>query len=177
MKVRHLGQALVVAAPLSVMLTMAACGSGGDEDGSTASPASSPAATSQNAPSASDEAAVRRLLDQINEAWERGDATAYASFHTPDADLIDFRGIHAVGRQAIIDLLQPAFDGVLKNTRVEARIVDLRFLSADVAIFHTEGKIAPVGDDSVQTFVATKTDGRWQIAAFQNTRKQSFEGS
>jgi hypothetical protein len=41
-----------------------------------------------------------------------------------------------------------------------------------VAIFHTEGKIVPAGEDSVQTFVATKAAGGWQIAAFQNTRKQ-----
>ena len=126
-----------------------------------------------SSPAASDEAVVRRLLDQINDAWARGDATAYASFHTPDADLIDFRGIHVVGRKGIIDLLQPAFDGVLKNTRVEARIVDFRFLSPVVAIFHTEGKIVPTGDNSVQTFVATKGTDGWLIAAFQNTRLQA----
>lgn len=121
------------------------------------------------------EAAVRRLLPQINEAWARGDATAYASYHTPDADLIDFRGFHAVGRQAIIDLLQPLFDGPLNGTRVEARIVDLRFLSRDVAIFHSEGRMVPVGGDSVQTFVATKHHKRWLIASFQNTRIQTGE--
>ncbi|MEE6311602.1 SgcJ/EcaC family oxidoreductase [Plantactinospora veratri] len=116
---------------------------------------------------------MRGLLDKINEAWARGDATAYASYHTADADLIDFRGIHAAGRQAIVDLLQPAFDGVLRNSKVEARIVDLRFLSADVAIFHTRGKIVPMGEDSIQTFVASKGPGGWLIAAFQNTRVQT----
>jgi uncharacterized protein (TIGR02246 family) len=159
---------LRVAVPVAALLAITACGSGANEDG----PAAVPEATGRNTPAAADEAAVRTLLDQANRAWERGDATAYAALHTPDADLIDFRGIHAVGRQEIVDLLQPAFDGVLKNTRVEAQIVDLRFLAPDVAIFHTEGKIAPVGDDSVQTFVATKDANGWQIAAFQNTRKQ-----
>ena len=56
---------------------------------------------------------------------------------------------------------------------VQARIVDLRFLSSDVAIFHTEGKIVPTGADSVQTFVATKGPDGWLIAAFQNTRIQA----
>jgi uncharacterized protein (TIGR02246 family) len=123
--------------------------------------------------SAGDEVAVRGLLDRVNDAWARGDATAYASYHTPDADLVDFRGVHARGRQEIVDLLQPAFDTVLKDTRVEARIVGLRFLAPDVAIFHTEGQIVPTGAASVQTFVATRTDGEWAIAAFQNTRIQS----
>lgn len=130
-------------------------------------------------PTATDEAAVRQLLDQVNQAWEQGDVTAYAALHTPDADLIDFRGTHLVGRQAIVDFFQPLFDGVLKDTRVEARITDFRFLSPEVAIFHTEGQIVPTGDRSVQTFVATKgsdtTKGSkgWLIAAFQNTRIQS----
>jgi uncharacterized protein (TIGR02246 family) len=163
----------LLAVPLAAALTIAACDAGDNED----RPAAPAAATSQSTPTAADEAAVRRLLDQINQAWERGDAVAYASHHTPDADLVDFRGVHAAGRQAIIDLLQPAFDGVLRDTRVEAQIVDLRFLSSDVAIFHTEGKIAPVGEDSVQTFVATKGAGGWQIAAFQNTRKQDPGGA
>jgi uncharacterized protein (TIGR02246 family) len=173
MNATRLRRNLLVTVPLTAALAVAACGTGASEDASTAPPA----AASQSTPTAADEAAVRRLLDQINQAWERGDAAAYASYHTPDADLVDFRGVHAAGRQEIIDLLQPAFDGVLKDTRVEARIVDLRFLAADVAIFHTEGKIAPVGDDSVQTFVATKQAGEWRIAAFQNTRKQSPGGS
>jgi uncharacterized protein (TIGR02246 family) len=172
MNATRLNRGLLVTVPLVAVLTAVACGTSANED----EPAAPPAAASQSTPTAADEAAVRHLLDQINQAWERGDATAYASYHTPDADLVDFRGVHAAGRQEIIDLLQPAFDGLLKNTRVEARIVDLRFLTDDVAIFHTEGKVAPVGDDSVQTFVVTKEADGWQIAAFQNTRKQNPGG-
>jgi uncharacterized protein (TIGR02246 family) len=77
------------------------------------------------------------------------------------------------GRQGIVALLQPLFDGVLQDTRVEAQIVDFRFLSPDVAIFHTEGRVVPTGDDSVQTFVATRGGDGWLIAAFQNTRIQT----
>jgi uncharacterized protein (TIGR02246 family) len=166
MNTRRSALGLPIIAPLLVAVILAACGS--DTDGPQ--PSSTPVTADQ--PTAADEAAVRGLLDKINEAWARGDAAAYASFHTPDADLIDFLGVHAVGRQAIIDLLQPAFDGVLRNSTVEAQIVDLRFLSATVAIFHTKGKIAPMGEDSIQTFLATKDPDGWLIAAFQNTRIQ-----
>jgi len=158
-------QVALLALPLTAVLALTACGA---DDG--------PPAPADQSPTAADETAVRRLLDQINAAWADGDATAYASYHTPDADLVDFRGIHAAGRPAIVELLQPAFDGILANTRVEARIVDLRFLADDVAIFHTEGRIAPVGEDSVQTFVVTKGADGWRIAAFQNTRKQPADG-
>lgn len=151
----------------SVLALAALTGCGAEQNTSAPPPASA------SAPSEADETAVRGLLDKINEAWARGDATAYASFHTADADLIDFRGTHATGRQAIIDLLQPAFDGVLKNSEVEARIIDLRFLSLDVAVFHTRGRIVPMGEESVQTFVAAKGSDGWLIAAFQNTRVQA----
>jgi uncharacterized protein (TIGR02246 family) len=162
---------LLIAAPVMAVAALAACAS--DTKGERGTPAPTPASASAGTAADVDETAVRGLLEKINEAWARGDAAAYASYHTTDADLIDFRGIHAVGRQAIVDLLQPAFDGVLKNSRVQARIVDLRFLSAEVAIFHTEGKIVPMGEDSIQTFVATKGADGWLIAAFQNTRVQT----
>ena len=163
---RSLGRAVVIVA--LVIVALGACESDSPDD--RPSTTSSDTSTTSEAPDPSDEE-VRGLLDQINDAWARGDARGYAAVHTPEADLIDFRGIHAVGRQEIIDLLQPAFDGILKDTHVEARIVDLRFLTPTVAIFHTEGRIVPTGDDSVQTFVATKASGSWLIAAFQNTRK------
>ncbi|SPT60927.1 Uncharacterised protein [Actinomadura madurae] len=155
----------------SLVLVLVGCGSGSGDETSPAASASSPSPGGTG--TAADEAEVRGLLDKINHAWARGDAAAYASFHTPDADLIDFRGTHARGRQAIIGLLQPAFDGVLENTRVQARIIGFRFLSPQVAIFHTEGKIVPTGADSIQTFVATKGDRGWLIAAFQNTRSET----
>lgn len=160
---RFAGLSVLVAVLLAVVT---ACGPGSPPDlGGAATDPSPTAATG-----AEDEAAVRGLLDKINEAWARGDATSYASYHAPDADLIDFRGIHAAGRDEIIALMQPAFDTVLKNTRVEARIVALRFLGPDVALFHTEGRIVPTGAPAVQTFVTIRTDDGWQIAAFQNTR-------
>ncbi|MEQ4299770.1 SgcJ/EcaC family oxidoreductase [Plantactinospora sp. B6F1] len=165
------GQFVVASVAVIAVAGLAACGSDNDRDRDRSVPP--PASTGTGAVTGADETEVRGLLDKINEAWARGDATAYASHHTADADLIDFRGIHAAGRQAIVDLLQPAFDSVLKNSKVEARIVDLRFLSADVAIFHTRGKIVPMGEDSIQTFVATKGPDGWLIAAFQNTRVQA----
>jgi uncharacterized protein (TIGR02246 family) len=166
---RRLTIALLVTAPVIAGLTLTGCGSNTEHPDQ----ATSTSSTTPENPAAADEAAVRGLLGKINEAWASGDADAYASFHTRDADLIDFRGVHAVGREAIVDLLQPAFDSVLKDSKVEARIVDLRFLSPTVAIFHTEGKIVPMGEDSIQTFVATKGPDGWLIAAFQNTRMEA----
>lgn len=172
MRTRIPAHGRLAATALAAVLALAACGSDADDPAPASTATASAAATAAATATAADEEAVRGLLDQINAAWARGDATEYASFHTPDADLIDFRGVHAVGRQGIVDLLQPAFDTVLSGTSVEAEIVGLRFLAPDVAIFHTEGEVVPTGDHSIQTFVATKGDEGWRIAAFQNTRIQ-----
>ena len=57
------------------------------------------------------------------------------------------------------------------------RVEDVRFLGPDVALMHAVGSTVMRGKsepsperDSVQTLVATKEDGEWRLAAFQNTR-------
>jgi uncharacterized protein (TIGR02246 family) len=53
----------------------------------------------------------------------------------------------------------------------------VRFLTTDVAVMHAVGGTVMPGQtdldserNSVQTLVAVKRNGRWSLAAFQNTR-------
>ena len=57
------------------------------------------------------------------------------------------------------------------------KVEGLRFLRPNVALMHAlggtvmRGKSEPSpGRDSIQTLVATKQEGEWLLAAFQNTR-------
>ena len=70
----------------------------------------------------SDEEAIRELLDRQVMGWDAGDAEAYASVFTPDADCVTFLGRNYRGRDAI----------------------------------------------------AVRTDGRWLLAASQNTTHRRF---
>ncbi|MFC5801711.1 SgcJ/EcaC family oxidoreductase [Streptomyces formicae] len=163
---------LLAAAPIALVLAVTGCSStGGDGEPDAAQKVSAAAVDGEL--STPDEASIRKLFDQMNKAWAKGDAKAYAATHTQDADLVDFRGTHAHGRQGIIDLLQPAFDGPLKGTRVEAKIKDIRQVSPTVAIMHSEGEIVPTGGESIQTLVVEKEADGWKFAAFQNTRIQN----
>ncbi|MEO3750567.1 SgcJ/EcaC family oxidoreductase [Streptomyces sp. B6B3] len=177
MNPRQLARCLLPATALTLVLTTTACGdSDGGSDtsaGETTASAASPTASDR------DEAAVRALLDDVEETWAAGDAEGYAALHTRDADLVDFMGTHLRGREAIEEFFAEAFAGPLKNTTVEARITDFRFLDDDVALFHTRGMIVPTGGESMQTFVATRGDdgAGWQLAAFQNTRIQEQPSS
>jgi uncharacterized protein (TIGR02246 family) len=114
-----------------------------------------------------DERAVRELLARMAEAWARGDAVAYAECFTADSDYVTYNGMHLRGHEENLELHRPLFEGVLKGTRIDARVTGLSFLSQDVALVHTASSERR---KSLQTFVMVKRNGRWQIRAFQNTR-------
>jgi uncharacterized protein (TIGR02246 family) len=138
-----------------------------------------------------DEPAQRReifeLGQALQDAWNRGDAAAYASLFTDDADFVAWNGSYGRGRQAIEDGHRLLFDGPLAGSRMvlvdedaeSAPRGSLRFVRPDVAIMVISGVVTLAGQSatgpdhqSVQTFVLTKNVNRWRVAAFHNTRRQ-----
>ena len=131
-----------------------------------------------------DEAAVRALYQQLMDGWNQGSGDAFAARVTEDGDLIGFDGTHFKGRQEIAPFHQQLFDKWLKGSRLVGEVKDVRFLSPDVALMHAvsgtvmRGKSEPVPErDSIQTLVATRQDGEWRLAAFQNTRLHPIDSS
>src|ERR1700685_4336080 len=82
----------------------------------------------------SEEPAIRELLDRQVAGWDAGDAEAYASVFTPDADYVTFLGSHYRGRDAIASSYIPLFAKLLKGSQLKTEITQLRFLTADVAL-------------------------------------------
>jgi uncharacterized protein (TIGR02246 family) len=131
-----------------------------------------------------DEAAIRALYQQLMDGWNQGSGDAFAAVFTEDGDLIGFDGTHFKGRQEIAPFHQRLFDKWLKGSRLVGEVKDVRFLSPDVALMHAvggtvmRGKTDPVPErDSIQTLVATRQDGEWRLAAFQNTRLHPMDSS
>jgi uncharacterized protein (TIGR02246 family) len=131
-----------------------------------------------------DEAAVRALYQQLMDGWNQGSGDAFAAVFTEDGDLVAFEGTHFKGRQEIAPFHQRLFDKWLKGSRLVGEVKDVRFLSPDVALMHAvggtvlRGKSEPVPErDSIQTLVATRQDGEWRLAAFQNTRLHPMDSS
>ena len=139
-----------------------------------------------------DETAERRAIHQLGQAlqdaWNRGDAAAYASLFTNDASFVAWNGSHGSGRQTIEDTHRRLFDGPLAGSQMvldgddaePARPESLRFVRPDTANMVTTGAVtlasqSATGPDhqSVQTFVLIKNGYRWQITAFHNTRQQT----
>jgi uncharacterized protein (TIGR02246 family) len=124
-----------------------------------------------------DEEAIRRLYRQLMDGWNRGSGVAFAAAFTEDGDLVAFDGTHFKGRREIERSHQELFDKWMKGTRLVGEVKDVRFLGPNVALMHAvggtimRGKTQPSPErDSIQTLVATREDGEWRLAAFQNSR-------
>jgi uncharacterized protein (TIGR02246 family) len=124
-----------------------------------------------------DEEAVRDLYGELMDGWNRGSGEDFAAVFAEDGDLVAFDGTHFAGRAQIAPFHQELFDKWMKGTRLVGRVKDVRFLSPNVALMHAvgstimRGKSVPSPErDSIQTLVATRQNGEWRLAAFQNTR-------
>jgi uncharacterized protein (TIGR02246 family) len=124
-----------------------------------------------------DRQAIEQLFRDMYQAWTNNDPKRYAECFEDDVDYVAFDGTHIRGRAENERLHRALFDGVLKGTRIEGELVQLRPLSADVVLAHATGAVVfpwqrsvPKNRLSIQTVVLVKREGRWRGAAFQNTR-------
>jgi uncharacterized protein (TIGR02246 family) len=128
-----------------------------------------------------DTLALRALLDKMSDAWERGDGDAFLSVFSDDADYVVFDGTHLHGKDDIAAAHAPLWNNVLKGSRLISTGVTIRFLTPDIALLHSRGGVQKWYQRkpskralSMQTMVAMRRDGNWELTAFQNTRYQPF---
>jgi uncharacterized protein (TIGR02246 family) len=119
--------------------------------------------------------AIHELLDRQTRGWNAGDAEAYASVFTPDADYVTFLGSRYKGRPAIAASYTPLFRKLLKGSRLRVEVTQLRFLTPDVALIQANAAVSratrrwnrPI--TRVNTSIAVRTTTGWLLAASQNT--------
>jgi len=127
------------------------------------------------------ETEIREMLDEMTDAWARGDATAYGAQYQADGTFTNVFGTFHVGPDEFNLRHDEVFRGIFKGTRVTMDIRKLRFLRPDVAALDVDAglfgaRIEPPGvtawpDGSFRTcllMVLTKEQGRWEIAAYHN---------
>lgn len=124
-----------------------------------------------------DEAAVRALYHEMMDAWDAGSSERFAAPFTANGHFVAFDGVHFRGREHIATFHQQLFDKWMKGSRLVGDVEEVRFLSPDVAVMHAvgntvmRGKTRPARERaSIQTLIAMRSDGRWHLVAFQNTR-------
>lgn len=121
---------------------------------------------------------VLAVLSRLADAWNDGDAAAYARLFTEDADYVTFFGMNMPGRALIESLHRALFEGPLKGSKMATGSGEpkVRFVRPDVAIVVSgggsslaDGKPEP-GRESTLTYVLVEEPEGWRVASFQNTR-------
>ena len=124
---------------------------------------------------------VRAVYAGLLEAWNAGDAAAFAAGFAEDGEVIGFDGSTMAGKAAIEAELSRIFAD--HATGVYVGIVRaVTPLADDVALLRAEAGVVPAGSadlkpelNSVQRLTAVRRDGGWRIALYQNTPAQ-FHG-
>ena len=121
-----------------------------------------------------DPATIEGCLARIQQAWNDGDATAFANEFTDDASYVIFAGIISLGRAAIERDHEPVLQKWQRGSRMEMKVIEIREVAPGVAVVVTEGGIGKgtrIPLNKVQTFVLVREGEVWKCAAFQNTKK------
>ncbi len=124
-----------------------------------------------------DDRAIRALLDQMADAWRRADPDAYAGAFTEDCRYIAFFGGIYRGRAELAESHRLLWASALRGTELFSEVLEIRFLTPDVAVIVTRGDVAkkrPRKLEKVQSYVAVRRDERWLFAHFQNTKRDGF---
>lgn len=125
----------------------------------------------------SDKEDINVLFHELFSAWCHGDGTAFANCFTEDVDYITFFGQHLKGSKEVESSHQELFNGVLKGSQMQGRIMNIRFLNNELAIVHCIGNTKMPSQkkysekrESINTNIVIKQNGKWMITAFHNCR-------
>ncbi|MFD2762709.1 SgcJ/EcaC family oxidoreductase [Micromonospora eburnea] len=126
-------------------------------------------------PSPVDQAGVAALPGRIVAAWAQHDADAFGAVFVDDGTMI-LPDLYLKGRDAIAAFMRDAFAGPYQGTTVTGQPIDVRFLSAEVALVLTVGGVLLPGETAVAperairaSWLMVKRDGAWHLAAYQNS--------
>jgi len=119
-------------------------------------------------------AGVAHTLGALQQAWNQGDARAYAGLFTEDATYVIYTGQAYCGRAEIERGHEDVFSRWQKGSRLAMRVLRWHALGDGAAVVLTEGGVGKSGvisHDKLQTFTMQLTPAGWRCAAFHNTKK------
>jgi len=129
-------------------------------------------------PMAPSPAPIGVIPHRMNQAWNRGDAAAFAADFAVDARFVAFDGTVLSGREAIVEFHRPLFETTLKGSRlVGGGLVFAQTFSPGWGFVHHRVEVVLPGQDSpspsresMQLLVVRWCETRWEVVALQNSR-------
>lgn len=138
-------------------------------------------ASQLSAQSSSDTAAIRSIVQNEIDTWNRGDAAGYSRDFAADGTFTNIRGQFFTGYPGYLKQHEVIFQGIFKNSTLKQDIVSLIFIRPDVAIVETVTAVSgaaqsPAGitkDDKgrIRTRllqVVAKEREMWKIVSYHN---------
>jgi uncharacterized protein (TIGR02246 family) len=141
---------------------------------STATVGATPVAVSAGEPEGI-ELTAAALLARLETAWNDGDGDAFGAVFDLDADFVDIRGDHHVGRPAIAAGHQAILESIYAGSTVRYVLESARLVGPATAVAVAVATLdAPVGplqgtNRSRITLVLSGSPDGWAVSAFQNT--------
>jgi uncharacterized protein (TIGR02246 family) len=121
----------------------------------------------------SDLALVQAMVEELESAWNAGDAARFARFFADNADFVNIHGLHVRGRSVIGAAHDELFRSIYASSCMTYALVSLRLLGdrGAVALLRAHLDLADRRgtQESRPTLVLARRGTRWQIALFQNT--------
>jgi uncharacterized protein (TIGR02246 family) len=119
--------------------------------------------------------AILRVIAGLEKAWNNADGEDYALWFQEDAEFVNVYGMYARGRQQIAEGHVMIFRTVYAGSTLQAVPLNVRAITADVAVAHMRARLSVPGGpmtgdhDALPSLTLVRDAGAWKIAAFHNT--------
>jgi uncharacterized protein (TIGR02246 family) len=129
------------------------------------------------ADSATDEKAIRQVVEDYETLWNKHDMSTFGNLFTDDAEWVNVVGHIWRGKAVIKKAHQVVHETNFKNRNMKLDDMTVRFIRPDVAVsivkWTLDGFEAPDGrhfpkGPNVATLVFVKQDGKWLISSGEN---------
>lgn len=124
------------------------------------------------APASADDAAIRRVVQQQDEARNRGDWKALSELFTQDAEQLTSSGTWRRGRAAVEKGVAQTMGSVYKGAKYTTKVESVRMLAPTVAMADGTFEISNIAGGSTRrghsTYLLVKSGDAWRIAAVRS---------
>ena len=125
----------------------------------------------QRAAHAEDETAIRPVVADFGDAWNRHDVAAVVAVFADDLEHVSVRGRWQRGRAELERTHTQYHATIWKDVTYHPAVEHVHFLRPDVAVVIVHGtfRAGAATEAARSTWVMSKEDGRWLCRAFQQT--------
>jgi uncharacterized protein (TIGR02246 family) len=120
--------------------------------------------------------AIEQLIADVEAGFNANDPDRSVAHFASDASAVDAAGRLARGRDELLEADRTRLAGPARDQHVRYELADVVFLRPDVAVAHKRaratnaaGEAIDVGHSMISLYVLVRQQGRWWIAARQDT--------